>query len=207
MDFSRFRSIAVPEGDVASIAHGDEILWEKQWYQKELEYLETTGDQYIKTGVTTTGNTRVVAQMMALEKGATGRYVYLFSSKTNLFSVRMHWSNGRPYNTYGSTDSIIFYESEVGDVLNINFGSGTATINTYSKNIPYVEFTDGELQIFARNGGYRSKARLWTFQVYDGETLVRDFIPVLDWDNVPCLYDNVSRELFYNQGAGAFLYA
>ena len=176
-------------------------------YKTELAYIETTGSQYIKTGVTTTGNTRVVAQMMALAKEAAGRYAYLFSSKTNLFSVRMHWSNGRPYNTYGSTDSIIFYESEVGDVININFGSGTATINTYSKNLPYVEFTDGELQIFARNGGYRSKARLWTFQVYDGETLVRDFIPVLDLDNVPCLYDKVSRGLFYNQGTGAFLYA
>jgi hypothetical protein len=36
--------------------------------------------------------------------------------------------------------------------------------------------------------------------------LVADFIPVLDLNDTPCMYDKVSGELFYNKGTGEFLY-
>ena len=58
-----------------------------------------------------------------------------------------------------------------------------------------------------RYGRDKGIGRVYEFKVYDGEALVRDFIPVLDKNDVPCLYDKVSEELFYNQGTGEFLYA
>ena len=36
--------------------------------------------------------------------------------------------------------------------------------------------------------------------------MIRDLIPVLDWDMKPCMYDKVSGELFYNAGKGEFSY-
>ena len=36
--------------------------------------------------------------------------------------------------------------------------------------------------------------------------LVRDYIPVLDKNGVPCLYEKVERKFYYNQGTGDFLY-
>lgn len=36
----------------------------------------------------------------------------------------------------------------------------------------------------------------------DNGTLIRDLIPVLDNSGVPCMYDRVSQQLFYNQGTG-----
>lgn len=41
-------------------------------------------------------------------------------------------------------------------------------------------------------------------KIYDGENLVRDFLPCLDADGVPCLYDLISKTAFYNQGTGSF---
>ena len=38
------------------------------------------------------------------------------------------------------------------------------------------------------------------------DTLVRDYIPVLDANDRPCLFDKVSKTCFYNQGKGEFLY-
>ena len=48
--------------------------------------------------------------------------------------------------------------------------------------------------------------RIYYCKIYDGDTLVRDFIPVLDETNqTPCLYDKVSETYFYNQGTGDFI--
>ena len=49
-------------------------------------------------------------------------------------------------------------------------------------------------------------ARYYACKLWNGDVLVRDFIPVLDNNNVPCLYDKVTNEFFYNQGTGQFLY-
>ena len=41
-------------------------------------------------------------------------------------------------------------------------------------------------------------------KIYDGDNLVRDFVPCLDAEGVPCLYDFVSQKPFYNKGSGSF---
>jgi hypothetical protein len=43
--------------------------------------------------------------------------------------------------------------------------------------------------------------------VWENNALIHDFIPVLDWNDVACLYDKVTDELYYNQGTGEFSYA
>lgn len=47
---------------------------------------------------------------------------------------------------------------------------------------------------------------LYYCKIWQGDTLVRDFVPVLDTEGVACLYDNVSKEYFYNSGSGEFSY-
>ena len=46
-----------------------------------------------------------------------------------------------------------------------------------------------------------SKARIF-FQIYGDQKL----IPVMDFNDVPCMFDEVSGQFFYNQGTGRFLY-
>ena len=44
--------------------------------------------------------------------------------------------------------------------------------------------------------------RLYALKLYvDGE-LILDYIPVLDINNRPCLFDKISNTFFYNQGTG-----
>jgi len=45
------------------------------------------------------------------------------------------------------------------------------------------------------------------FRRKDLNELVGYFVPVLDSQGVPCMYDYVSRNTFYNHGTGTFLYA
>jgi hypothetical protein len=51
-----------------------------------------------------------------------------------------------------------------------------------------------------------TKYNLHYCKLWDNGNLVRDFIPILDWDDNPCMYDKVSGELFYNKGTGDFSY-
>lgn len=43
-------------------------------------------------------------------------------------------------------------------------------------------------------------------KIWKNNELVRDFVPALDDNDVPCMYDNVSQTYFYNQGTGQFSY-
>ena len=47
---------------------------------------------------------------------------------------------------------------------------------------------------------------IYDFRIYDSDTLVRDYIPVIASTSRPCLFDKVSKECYYNQGTGEFLY-
>ena len=60
----------------------------------------------------------------------------------------------------------------------------------------YTRATSGKL-----NDGKTYYAKIW-----DDNILVRDYIPVLDYDMRPCMYDKVSGKFFYNQGTDEFLY-
>ena len=48
--------------------------------------------------------------------------------------------------------------------------------------------------------------KVYYLKIWQDNTLIRNFIPVIDKNDVPCLYDEVSGELFYNAGSGNFLY-
>jgi hypothetical protein len=47
--------------------------------------------------------------------------------------------------------------------------------------------------------------KLYYIKIWDNGTLVRDFIPVLDENNVACLYDKVSGTYYYNAGTDDFV--
>ncbi len=61
--------------------------------------------------------------------------------------------------------------------------------------------------LFSEGGSiFPSFANLYYTKIYDNDTLVRDYIPVIDSTSRPCLFDKVSKECYYNQGTGEFLY-
>ena len=49
--------------------------------------------------------------------------------------------------------------------------------------------------------------QVYSCQIYKDNILIRNFIPCLDENDRPCMYDTVSEQPFYNQGSGEeFLY-
>lgn len=223
MDFNNVQSLVIPQGEVATIARDAEILWRKKKYKCEVEYLESTGTQYIDTGIVGTLDT---AYEIDMSTEATGFLMILFGSRSSATSnvvstiVRQDTnqivndfgnykqtrhqfngtvkSNGR-YKIYNSKNKRFTYDYSTGETQTSTAAfSGTLATPT---NLYIAYKSAGFL-----DNHYNFEGKIYCCKIWQGENLIRDFIPVLDWNDRPCMYDRVTDELFYNQGMGKFLY-
>lgn len=67
--------------------------------------------------------------------------------------------------------------------------------------------TNKSILLFSNNtndNDRNSCARVYYFKAWENDILVRDMIPVLDENNVPCFYDKITNKLYYNLGNGSF---
>lgn len=178
-----------------------------------IEYIESTGTQYIDTEYipNINNNTKVVA-----------RYSY-----TTVYQYKM--LAGFDYGAgfcYGMLDANAYFcnwcksqkttniKPVVGQIYTLEQtyknGSQNLTLNGVSRLNTTFDFnyTPYAIYIFGRHmssgAALLSDLKLYSLQIYDNDVLVRDFVPILDKNNVACLYDKVSEKCFYNKGTGTF---
>lgn len=177
----------------------------------ELEYIETSGTQYIDTGVVATGYTTAQGVFSDIPYPDSGAIV-LFGSRYDtggykLFSANVYKTNFKFF--YASSSGILdIYQTPSTAVVTLSptegrtnsyKGSLTSTKQDYINPI-YIfrrSCPDG-VDPLACPGG-----RLHSFKVWEGETLVRDMVPYRK-NGVVCMYDKVSQTYFYNAGTGTF---
>ena len=176
---------------------------------KNVEYVSFTGNQFIDTGVRVTGNSTIELT-----------YTYTSSTTGAVFGSRT--------NTSG-TDSVSFSMFVVnGDVRSDHFGtSKTLDKNTYNpkekhtyKITPDAIYCDGK-QVYTQgvssnttpstlyigavktNGSVEkySTVNLYSFKIYHGNTLVRDFVPHKDDNEKFCLKDAIENKFYYSNNA------
>lgn len=217
MNFATLRKLTIPEGEVISIARGAEILWRKQKYKCEVEYLESTGTQWIDTGLRLNQDNKLEMLISHFDTNGNKRTFGSRSSATlNNFSVVSGPVGGTmsivtDFDNY--QNNRLAYVIDGDETLEISISKKKLKINDSEKAVStYGAFTTpSNAYLFNCSGtypaGYTSATmRLYYCRIYDNSTLVRDFIPVLDWNDRPCMYDKVTDELFYNQGTGEFAY-
>lgn len=170
-------------------------------YDSKIEYIESTGAQYIDTGINLRKKVVIVANI-SITKSITSNSAVIGAFYNNLtvpkFQLYINssckWSNA-------NTTYYNYYDITAG---------GTVSLNT--KYTPIVstkttQASDVTVYIFARNSDgstlYIDGLRLYGMSITSGGIVVRDFIPVRV-GQVGCLYDRVSSSLFYNQGTDNF---
>jgi len=167
----------------------------------ELEYIESTGTQYIDTGYVPNTTTRVVASIAFPE---TSNTALCWGSR----------SSGA-YNT--SLDQ--FYCGHTGTNLWYYSATTQTTIRTgISPNVFYdIDVTNTRVTATATQNIYLfalnnlgtattdSSSKIAKFKIYDNGILVRNFIPCKNASGVIGMYDTVSQTFFANQGTGTFL--
>ena len=176
-------------------------------YYITIEYLESTGTQYINTGVIFNGpNAEVVLKFAPVNNvNHNGAYAFAGSGWTftasNCKSEKIGFYHGSincsartdlQVNISANTIYVIDATQENGVFsFNINgiINSASTTIQ-YSK-YPYILFGTA---LSSTSFSERSQMKLYYAKIYDNGILIRDFIPVLDQDGVPCLFDKVEEK-------------
>ena len=187
-------------------------------YDAEIEYLQGNGSAYINTGVKATYNIRYECSFTITEVPPTnfpifGARVGYGDRSSILYYYR--YDSTYPYFSwrYGAQDVSNYNVSNIGDYFATSLNAArTMVINGVAKSCNTSTFTSNNpIYIFAMNNNgatsvssSTSVLRIKWMKIYDGTTLVRDFIPVKK-NSIGYLYDKVSGELFGNSGTGNFI--
>lgn len=196
---------------------------------QEVEYLESTGTQYIDTEYKPNQNTRLEMTLKFSGTYVQGQGANIFGSQN---SVQI--SGGTPIFTanFGSalatSETIYFWignktYAEGQEVKNISAPSLYTSKNTIVATSTNVEY--GNVSIPTQGLTYQIDTTLlllsntltripfgvyhciiYSTKLYENNTLVRDFVPCYrKADNVAGLYDLVNNTFYTNQGTGSFL--
>lgn len=180
---------------------------------QQLEYIQTSGTQYIDTGYIPSSNTSI--EMKASNNATTNTTLYCargtsgYQDKTytafliNGTSFRVDYYNSVQYeNQMTAAKDTVYVYKQKKNVVYVD-GNLVKTLNQTEFSSAYNMY----LLASHRGGseiGNIGNVKLYYCKIWDGETLVRDYIPVLDKDGVACLYDKVKGKYYYNQGSGTF---
>ena len=196
-------------------------------------YLQSTGQEYIKTGVLPTENTRVIVDYQRAGEGGASdlaQHIMGIDINTAQFALgRARTKNSDPWRfvvccNQGLDWAKQGYDFDDAERTTVELrGNGQVFVNgveqaTDSGNIcsigtafsGYANDPKGGIYLFANNENlpgwgtkYYMSAKLYSCKIYEGETLIRNFVPHKQGDEVGlrdlCVTDSVS---FYGNASG-----
>ena len=174
-------------------------------YKEVLEYLESTGTQYIDTGLVVKANTLAdfTFQFTEIPSTASGIFGTAAGAAASVMAYRSNsiwWFKITTKTEDLDKHHVVF--SKDGNCY--KDGISIATRGTFGRQQNYTMLLFASLT--DNNVIQYSSSKIFNFKFYEGDVLTRDYIPVLDWNDVPCMYDRVNNKLYYNQGTGEFSY-
>lgn len=184
-------------------------------YDAEVEYLESTGTQYIDINVECSINSAF--EIVCAPTVKTEQFLGLIGSTAN---NRFHISLFSPGYTRGCISAIqgtIISSDTDFHRITLDARNNSASVDETKISINYDQyyFPSGlGFWIFGRyspNSSYQRKGlfKVKSFMFYDEGISIRDFIPVRFTNengvSEGAMYDRVSGQLFRNAGTGAFI--
>ena len=201
------------------IANNNTESREKQIMAKELpseyqqvEYIESTGTQYIDTGVIANSTMKIDLKCRCLESS------FVFGSRSSVSSgySGLTFEESKPVDVrWGNSILVNDDQYVVNQDYRVHIENGNSSINNKSSQTSYGNsFFNGNIYLFAINNNSTSssinlsqygKNRIYYFKIYDGNNKIRNFIPCYrNSDNKTGLYDLVNNVFYTNQGTGDF---
>ena len=177
----------------------------------QLEYIQSSGSQYINTGFKPNQDTKISISMAFL--GSAGENVLgsrnSSSDATNRFGIITFSSSSKIGSFFGSTatqsislDSSIhnYTLSKAGlSVDGVSYGG--AYTSSFSCTYPITLFAWNN----GSNGIVKNSSKIIDCKIFSGEVLVRNFIPCKNSSGVIGLYDVIENQFYQNAGTGTFI--
>lgn len=171
----------------------------------QLDYIETTGTQYIDTGFQPNQDSRMVCE--CLYYGGVGVCGARNAVSNNNFSIRIIydcWQFGHGdgvYSTGFAADCTGWHIHDLNSNQYYLDGTliGEAEYEVFQCSYPIAIGAIRAGSVYYGNGRYRS------CKVYDNGTLVRDMIPCIDPEGNIGMFDTVNAVFHGNAGSGEFV--
>lgn len=181
----------------------------------EVEYIQSSGTQYVDTGVSVPEGCRIKCKMAFTSLSSTLSIVFGSHDAASpyyrnfLAATSSTWELGA-YGTadFGSPITNTVYEIDA----NTKSGEIGCSVNgnayTIDQSIaPSTQRSALSVYLFAlhyADGLFPAKMKAWWYKMYVGNSLVRDFIPCKSPSGAVGLYDTVNGTFYGNSGTGAF---
>ena len=203
------------QGTGADFSYGRQIILVK--------YLESTGTQYIDTGITGTNENMGIDVTWAFSNNNANMCIFSSRSAQTSNTLTLFWvktvSNRMRFDGRGQTYFTDGVNASVSDdIFNFNYKSADGAVATLTNETTgHVQTTTiGKLKTFSTKPLYLFASRdtavlyswikMYSCRIYDGSTILRDYIPCIDENNVPFMYDLVTNTIYENKGTGSFLF-
>ena len=194
---------------------------------KTLDWLDAPAGSYVDTGVKPNQDTRVVMDVAVKDSNTREYWFGAWDNRGNgmhqVGAFAVGNDDGEVYSATPDRGGGNGDELAAGRTT-IDFSHGVLTVTTNGVSYTHTDWhdlqTDRELKttfqlenaiwLFVQNrkgeaqaGDGQVSIRLHSCQIYDGDTLVRDYVPV-QYGSEVCLYDQVNGAYAMNKGSGAF---
>lgn len=178
---------------------------------QEVEYIESTGTQYIDTGIKLNQGMGVELKISDVVYGNTKIFGSRSSATTNNFSI-LSTASSIVCDFYNYAVNRLSVSTPITEPITITMNPSRLVLNTSHQDISsYNSFTTpGNAYIFNGAGtfptGYtNAKMRLYYCKIYS-PSIVRDFVPCYrKSDSVIGLYDLANDTFYTNAGTGNFI--
>ena len=176
---------------------------------KRLEYIQSSGTQYVNTGVVVSKNLEIKLRFMLTSTTGFGivGYMQSTSSGTNRFAVFQY--GGAWYFDFGNdtTGRISGGSFNANTLYDISVGNRYIKNNETESNI-----ISGSVISNLTNSNFISIlcetecgiGKIYSCKIYDNGTLVRDYVPCVNPSGAVGLYDLVGKKFYGNAGTGVF---
>lgn len=165
-----------------------------------LEYIESTGTQYISTGITPTENTKVVIEF----------------NSSSVSGVVFGQDSGYKVNSFMLAMTVVVFDSTKKDISisanakhTVQVAPKAFKIDNGSSQYIYANKVNAAYPMFLfgnnRNGKFSEGVaiKLYSFKVYENNVLIADYIPCKQ-GNAVGLYDDVAGAMNLPLGTGDF---
>lgn len=192
------------------------------------EFLESTGTQRIVTGfapfIKVLENIEVGFRVdAAMTESNTWKYAAGIQSNGGNFGVTTPTRTGggvlniyfgtQRFSQTGSLDQVLSrfvhelnYKNSRKSIFKSCEGEQEKSLNSVN-NSNYT--TTQSLTLFGAVDQWGAKnyslCKIWGAEITDGNEVVRKFSPVISESGVPCMFDKITKQPFYNNGTGSFI--
>lgn len=196
--------VSFTEQKYAGIISGNTQNILPEGYQR-VEYVGNTEKLYIDTGIVINNKSAIKS---TFQLNGESSDINWFCQNEKILSYKRSFAFGSYYGKFA-------YNFPTPQYLKVNSDNNKHSIILDAKNT-MVNFdgvkntTGNEALMDTKNfklfGNYAKNVRFFSFFIFNDGELIRSFIPCLNKDKIPCMYDTVTQETFYSQGDTELIY-